>query len=170
MELYHHFQDRAPAPEALDHVETGQRVTVISLKKSGTVATVDTNTRRAEINIGTIRVKAGFHELTLAGQQKGKIQKPPLPRTPMVPTSGPGFEKQLNVIGLRVCEALPLIDKNIDTAVVQGADTVEIIHVRGTGRLMRAIHNHLQDHTQVSHLISDSEHPGNSGVTRVELK
>ena len=117
-----------------------------------------------------MRVKAGFHELTLAGQQKGKVQKPPLPRTPMVSTSGPGFKKQLTVIGLRVCEALPLIDKNIDNALVQGADMLEIIHGRGTGRLMRAIHDHLQDHTQVSRLISDSGHPGNSGVTRVELK
>ena len=85
-------------------------------------------------------------------------------------STGKAFEKQLNVIGLRVVEALPLIDKNIDTAVMQGADMLEIIHGRGTGRLMRAIHEHLKDHIQVSRLITDSEDQGCSGVTRVVIK
>ncbi len=156
--------------QTLDHVEPGQTVTVNSLKKSGKVAFVDTVARRAEIDIGAIRVKAGFHELSMASPRSKKPHNPHRPGAPLPQAPGPSFEKQLNVIGLRVAEALPLIDKSIDTAVLQGADMVEIIHGRGTGRLMRAIHEHLKDHIQISGLSTDSEDPGCSGVTRVVIK
>jgi DNA mismatch repair protein MutS2 len=164
--LYSHFP---PKPSPQDHVEDvrpGQKVAIHSLKKTGTVTAVDTMARRAEIDIGSMRVKAGFHELTRPGETNRIPDKHVLyvqqPKRP--------FEKQVNVIGMRVAEALPLIDKNIDTAIVQGADCIEIIHGRGTGRLMRAIHSHLQDHGQVARLICEQDQPGNSGVTRVELK
>jgi DNA mismatch repair protein MutS2 len=169
-DLYRYRADKTPAPAPLNHVEPGQKVTIIGLKKTGTVVSVDTIARRAEIDIGSMRVKTGFNELTLAGTPTVKPNKPPLlPATFARPTES-SFEKQLNVIGLRVAEALPLIDKCIDTALLQGAGIVEIIHGRGTGRLMRAIHAHLQDHAQVARLIPDSDHPGISSVTRVELK
>jgi DNA mismatch repair protein MutS2 len=169
-DMYRYFADTKPGPAPLNHIEPGQKVTIISLKKTGTVASVDTIARRAEIDIGSMRVKTGFHELTLAGPRTGKPHKPALPATTCTQPTESSLEKQLNVIGLRVAEALPLIDKCIDTALLQGADRVEIIHGRGTGRLMRAIHAHLQDHAQVARLIPDSDRPsGISGVTRVEL-
>ena len=168
-DLYRYRADKTPAPAPLNHVEPGQKVTIISLKKTGTVASVDAIARRAEIDIGSMRVKTGFNELTLAGPRTGKPHKPPLPPTTFARPTESSFEKQLNVIGLRVAEALPMIDKCIDTALLQGAGIVEIIHGRGTGRLMRAIHAHLQDHAQVARLIPDSDHPVSS-VTRVELK
>jgi len=168
--IYQQFLPTSPAAQTLDHVEPGQTVTVNSLKKSGKVAFVDTVARRAEIDIGAIRVKAGFHELSMAGPCSKKPHNPHRPGAPLPQAAGPSFEKQLNVIGLRVAEALPLIDKSIDTAVIQGADMVEIIHGRGTGRLMRAIHEHLKDHIQVSGLSTDSKDPGCSGVTRVVIK
>ena len=169
-DLYRYRADTTPAPTPLNHVEPGQKVTIISLKKTGTVASVDAIARRAEIDIGSMRVKTGFNELTLAGPRTGKPRKPSLPPTTFAQSTESSFEKQLNVIGLRVAEALPLIDKCIDTALLQGAGTVEIIHGRGTGRLMRAIHAHLQDHAQVARLIPDSDHPVSSSVTRVQLK
>ena len=169
-DLYRYRADKTPAPAPLNHVDPGQKVTIISLKKTGTIVSVDAIARRAEIDIGSMRVKTGFNELTLAGPRTIKPNKPPLPPATFARPTESSFEKQLNVIGLRVAEALPLIDKCIDTALLQGADIVEIIHGRGTGRLMRAIHAHLQDHAQVARLIPNSDHPGSSSVTRVELK
>ncbi|MBM4311056.1 MAG: hypothetical protein FJ119_08950, partial [Deltaproteobacteria bacterium] len=166
-ELHSHFPRTKAAQPGLDQVLPGQTVSVISLKKNGTVVSVDTAARRAEINIGHIRVSAGFQELAATAPLK---PGPKPPRAPAAPPAALPFEKQLNVIGLRVDEALPLVDKGIDTALVQGADILEIIHGRGTGRLMRAIHHHLQSHAHVARLVPEPASPGNSGVTRVELK
>jgi len=164
--LYSYFPPKSPSQKPIDDAVPGQRVTIISLKKTGTVTAVDTLARRAEIDIGSMRVKAGFHELALPGGTK-QIPKPQLP---IIQQTHSSFEKQINVIGMRVAEALPLIDKSIDNAILQGADMLEIIHGRGTGRLMRAIHSHIKDHDQVAALVPDHDQPGNSGVTRIELK
>jgi DNA mismatch repair protein MutS2 len=145
-------------------------VRITGLKKTGRVISVDAESRRAEIDIGSMRVKTGFKELALAGSSSRKPKKNIGRHAPPRLNNTPSYEKQLNVIGLRVAEALPLIDKHIDSAVLHGADTLEIIHGRGTGRLMRAIHEHLQGHSQAERIISDSENPAGSGVTRVVIK
>jgi len=48
-----------------------------------------------------------------------------------------------------VDEALPLVDKMLDLAVVAGITTVNIIHGVGTGRLRAAVREHLKNHPQV---------------------
>ena len=78
--------------------------------------------------------------------------------------------KNINVIGMRVDEALPVVDKAIDSAILQGADTVEIVHGRGTGRLMKAIHEHLKDSRFVGEFASGDVSKGGTGVTIVHLK
>jgi len=168
-ELYSRFLPKTQMLECLEHVDSGQRVKIVSLKKTGIVVNVDTVARRAEVDIGSMRVKVGFQDLTTAGTHEKKIKRPPQPHVQSQKATETSFEKKINVIGLRVAEALPLIDKTIDTAMLQGANILEIIHGRGTGRLMRAIHEHLQDHIQVARLISDPNH-SNSGITRIELK
>jgi len=168
-ELYRHFPAKAPAAKPLERVEPGQRVTVVSLKKCGTVATVDTAARRAEIAIGNMRVKAGFHELAPAPRNAAP-ERTKRPHSPPPEHYEAIQETRINVIGLRVDEALPRIEKSIDTAIINGTHTVEIIHGRGTGRLMRAIHDHLKDHPQIARMVPGSAPAGTGGITRVELK
>ena len=50
------------------------------------------------------------------------------------------------------------------------ADTVEIVHGRGTGRLMKAIHEHLKDNQFVGQFTSGDVSKGGTGVTIVHLK
>jgi len=72
----------------------------------------------------------------------------------------------LNLVGLRVDEALPLVDRLLDQAVLQGAERVDIIHGTGTGRLKAAIREHLKHHALVKAVHGDV----NPGVTLVDLK
>ncbi len=74
--------------------------------------------------------------------------------------------QSLNLIGLRVDEALPLVDRLIDQAILNGAEHVDIIHGVGTGRLKKAVWEHLKRHRQVKELRADE----NPGVTVVDLK
>ena len=63
-------------------------------------------------------------------------------------------------------EALPLVDRLIDQAVLHGQEKVDIIHGVGTGRLKRAVWDHLKHHGLVKELHADA----NPGVTVVDLK
>ncbi len=145
--LHDQFPKKAGPHEQVEHyLEAGQTVMVVHLNKQGIVMSADNGTKKAEVAIGTMRVKTSYNELAPAsgpaGQAKGAAPKKS-PKTG-ASTAEPAFSRKVNVIGMRVEEALPVVDKGIDTALLEGADTVEIIHGRGTGRLMAAIHEHLK--------------------------
>lgn len=169
-ELYRNFPAVPPGHVPVESLQPGQKVKVIRLNKTGSVASVDAAARRAEIKIGAVRIKAGFRELASAGHDAPQAKPPAQPRVSMPQQSGLNHDSSVNVIGMRVAEAIPLIDKHLDAALVQGADMLEIIHGRGTGRLMRAIHEHLAGHASVAGFTCGASPQAGSGVTHVELK
>jgi DNA mismatch repair protein MutS2 len=166
------FPPRDIIHQHIERLDVGQTVSVPHLLRTGVVLSADNKTRRAEVLVGTMRVKLGFEELApvvapeqprpSAKQAPAQEKPPPNDSAPMV--------KQVNVIGMRVADAMPLVDKAIDNALLQDADTVEIIHGRGTGRLMRAIHEHLKDHQCVREFTSGDLASGGTGVTVVHIK
>lgn len=82
----------------------------------------------------------------------------------------PGREEQkkasspLDLHGLTVAEAIPLVAKKIDEAILNDLDRVEIIHGVGTGKLLTAVHAFLKAQSVVKAFKLD-EH--NSGTTFV---
>ena len=77
---------------------------------------------------------------------------------------------RVNVIGMTVDEALPIVDRTIDHALIRGLDSIEIIHGLGTGRLKDAIRNHLKEHSYVKRFGSNEQSQGGAGVTQVEIQ
>jgi DNA mismatch repair protein MutS2 len=71
---------------------------------------------------------------------------------------------------MTVDEALPIVDRTIDHALIRGLDTIEIIHGLGTGRLKEAIRKHLKEHSYVKQFGSDEQSRGGAGVTQVEIQ
>jgi DNA mismatch repair protein MutS2 len=67
---------------------------------------------------------------------------------------------------MRVEEALKEIDRFLDRSIVQEIPQVKILHGVGTGRLMSAIREHLEDMSYIKSVKKDNT---NSGVTIVEL-
>jgi len=76
---------------------------------------------------------------------------------------------EVNVIGLRVEEALPVVEKALDKALLGGLSSVSIIHGKGTGRLRQAIRDYLSGHALVKGFRSEDIRGGGEGVTVVEL-
>jgi len=156
----------------VETLEVGQRVHVAHLHKNGTVVSVNNQAKKAEVSVGTMRVKTTFQELEPArGEPKKQV-----PKTKTVTESAPSRQQTegggaaVNVIGMRVEEALPVVDKTIDDGILLGSDTVEIVHGRGTGRLMKAIHEHLKDHRSVKEFAPAEQSKGGIGVTIVTIK
>lgn len=75
----------------------------------------------------------------------------------------------IDVRGMRVDEAWPLVDKALDNAALAGLSELRVIHGRGTGQLGRGIREFLEGHAQVDSLSSAPDREGGTGVTVVKL-
>ncbi|MEG0736751.1 MAG: Smr/MutS family protein, partial [Longicatena sp.] len=77
---------------------------------------------------------------------------------------------ECNVIGMRVGEALPVIDKYLDDAILCKAYTVRLIHGVGTGALRKGVHDYLKRNPRVESFVMGGQGEGGLGATVVTLK
>ena len=76
---------------------------------------------------------------------------------------------ELNILGLNVEEALPIVDKFLDDATLAKLQTVRIVHGKGTGKLRSGIHQFLRKNAHVKSFRLGTFGEGEAGVTVVEL-
>jgi DNA mismatch repair protein MutS2 len=81
----------------------------------------------------------------------------------------PAAARELKIIGLRVEEALPLVDKAIDEAFLGGLRELEVIHGAGTGRLRKAVRDYLREHEFVENFGPGGPGRGGDGVTVIAV-
>jgi DNA mismatch repair protein MutS2 len=156
---------------ALTRSAEGRLVKIRGAGGIGMLLEVKDEGRRAAIQLGPKRVEvdASALELLPAHQEQGGSG-----------TGGNGvrvlrddtevWQDRLTLVGLRVEEALPLLDKAIDQAILQGRAEIEVVHGHGTGRLRKAVHEFLLNHGGVKGFHHEVQNRGGSGVTVVELK
>jgi DNA mismatch repair protein MutS2 len=153
---------KAPAPESQD-ISPGDYVMVRSLGSKGHVVGADKPREIYEVQIGNLRTRIQKDDLVKTGVDK----KPPFSGKVGVQIHvQPLKEVELNVMGMRVDEALEEVDRFIDRAIVQNASRVRILHGVGTGRLMSAIKEHLAEGGYRKNINRDER---NSGITVVDL-
>jgi DNA mismatch repair protein MutS2 len=147
--------------------EIGQRVRHKKLDQVGTVLSFDTATSKATILAGNVRLSAGVRDLEpIAGGETSVEDE--APRHIPYPVSGPSH-REINLIGYRVGDALPLIDKMIDRAMVEGDVSLKIIHGYGTGKLKEAIREHLKGFSCVKRISGADAQSGGEAITVVDL-
>jgi len=151
-----------PSPPAdIPEYTPGQRVFLPALGLPGEVLEVGKD-GRLKVRARKVKLRVRPEEVTpLAGEVEPAVSTGGVSYRP-APTGLPS----LNLVGLRVDEAIPLVDRLLDQAILQGAERVDIIHGTGTGRLKRAVREHLQHHVMVKAIHGDV----NPGVTFVDLK
>ena len=76
---------------------------------------------------------------------------------------------ELDLRGLRVEEAAPVLDKYLDDAYLAGLPYVRIVHGKGTGRLRQAMREQLAEYPLVSSYRAGGRHEGGEGVTIATL-
>jgi DNA mismatch repair protein MutS2 len=82
----------------------------------------------------------------------------------------PATLPEIDLRGLRVDEALEVVDKFLDDALLAGWKEVRLIHGKGTGALRQSISNFLKQHPQMKNFRHAALGEGDFGVTVVELK
>ncbi len=155
----------------------GQAVFHRKLKREGVIQSLDSSGGRASVMLGTVKISADSRDLQILNKAEGidsdnkvrsvtwKFKEP----TPSKSRKGELRPGELNVIGYRVDDAIPLIDRAMDRAWVEGKLSVKIIHGFGTGRLRGAIRDHLRGMPFVKTVNSAEPRFGGDGVTVVEM-
>jgi DNA mismatch repair protein MutS2 len=153
-----------------EQLHPGQRVLVSSLGKEGVVRSFDL--QGAEVSVGLVTVRLTAEEVAQGALMPLALQAhKPRPATFAV-TAGQEnqeFRMELNLLGKRVDEALPQVDKWLDEAVMVGLARLRIIHGKGTGALRKAVAELLEGHPHVRDHGPAPLEEGGVGVTVVEL-
>ena len=77
---------------------------------------------------------------------------------------------EFNLLGKTVDEALALLDKYLDDAVLAHLPSVRVVHGKGTGALRTAVHGHLKRLKYVKEFRLGEYGEGDAGVTIVTFK
>ena len=124
---------------------------------------------------GTLALRAGAMNLTAKQSEVRVIEKP---RQKKKGPSSPGgaalraapMPAELDLRGMDTLEAIPVLERYIDSAVMGKLQTVTIIHGKGTGALRAAVQQALKRSKAVKSFRLGRYGEGESGVTVVELK
>lgn len=151
----------------IENLRPGEWVRILDLNRDGIVSQVQETIDMVEVLVGQFKIKTSLRNLErVAG--RGNALKKPSPPLPIVSSSDDAL-REINVIGLTVDDALPIVDKFIDRALVESFDTVTIIHGIGSGRLRDAIQEYLKEHKAVTGFGYGDHLQGGLGVTMVQL-
>ena len=77
---------------------------------------------------------------------------------------------EVNLIGMTVDEAIPVLDKYLDDAYLAHLPNCRVVHGRGTGALKAGVHRHLKKLKYVKEFRLGDFGEGDTGVTIVTFK
>lgn len=153
---------RPPLVQTLESVTVGQWVRLKRTQQVGQVAEV--KKKGAVVNINGIRMEVSLNELLSAQAPQTKKS------FTLKQESTPVVQLELNVIGLRVEEALPLVERYLDDCLRARMPFCRLIHGHGTGALRSAIHAYLSKQSNVANYRLGQGGEGGVGATVVTFK
>ncbi|HTP63876.1 MAG TPA: Smr/MutS family protein, partial [Geobacteraceae bacterium] len=149
----------------LEQLREGMTVFVRSIGYDAVIAAIDARH-------GRLRVKAGRMELEIpladTAPAKGKKAQPKQASRPAA--GDESATRELKIIGMRVDDALPEIERILNRFSVEGGGEIRIVHGKGTGALMRAVRDYLDGHPLVLEFRKGEPFEGGDGATVVTLR
>ena len=153
----------------LQEVKAGAAVHVVSLGHDGVVLSVDEKHDKARVRAGSMEVDVACSDLAAPLKKGGDKNQRQLKGSWKV-EAAQSEERELKLIGLRVEEALDLLEPFLNHASLSGLPEVRIIHGLGSGKLRRAVREHLERHPLVEGHRPGEAHEGRDGATVVTLR
>lgn len=143
----------------------GDNVTIASLGKQGIIDKIDGE--KVTVLIGSARFNTKLKELRLITEAKDDGKKKSSARTPRKMMEA---KSEVDVRGFIGDDAIFVVDKFLDDAVLSGLVNVRIIHGKGTGALRKALWDYFKRDKRISEFRMGTFGEGDSGVTVVTLK
>jgi DNA mismatch repair protein MutS2 len=155
--------------QPLRSVSKGDNVRIRSLEHNGVVLQVFEKQGKARIRAGSMELDVALTDLSAPRMKSADKTVRPTKGTWRV-DSVESEERELKLIGLRVEEALDLLDPFLNHASLSGTAEVRIIHGLGSGRLRQAVREHLAHHQLVEAYRPGEAHEGRDGATVVTVR
>ena len=149
-------------------IKPNLKVYITNLSQNGIILSNINKNDEVQIQIGTIKTKVNIKYLEPAKNLKNDLNTSTVHSNPKVSKTRTA-NSELNVIGLTVEEALPLVDKFLDDCFLAKLQTARIVHGKGTGKLRQGIHTFLKKQKRVKSFRIGTYGEGEMGVTIVEL-
>ncbi|HWZ85948.1 MAG TPA: Smr/MutS family protein [Thermoanaerobaculia bacterium] len=161
-------------------IGVGDVARIRGLGSEGRVVAFDGDWAQLEARGKRLRVRRSDLEPTRqtgktagAGRQKadgGRRSAPPASGAEARAHDLAGPTAEVNVIGQRLDEAIDLVEKALDQAILSGAGRLRVIHGHGTGRLRDGLRERLRTHASVAGLRPADAREGGNGATILELR
>lgn len=149
-------------------IKIGLKVYIPSLNQNAIITSNITKNDKVQVQIGNIKIYFHLNDISIA---KNEIKQENVPkRNKKHEFQVSSISPEINVIGQNVEEACFVIDKYLDSSVVNGLYNVRIVHGKGTGMLKKGIHKFLKNHPHVKSFRLGTFGEGEDGVTIIELK
>lgn len=166
-------------------LKIGDGVKVLSMNLKGTVSTLPNAKGDLYVQMGILRSLVNIKDLELLhekdinasfgdgssasygsraqNRRKGSSSQIKLSKSSTIST-------EVNLIGMTVDEAMPVMEKYLDDAYLAHLSNVRVVHGRGTGALKNACHKRLRQLKYVKDFRLGEFGEGDSGVTIVTFK
>ena len=158
-------------PEDVDHgrdepIREGSKVQLKIGGEVGEVKSIAADGKSAVVVFGIVKMKVPLADMRVTReperpQQRGSFIQGEKPER---------VQTDIDLRGMNGEEALPLVDKFIDTAMLAGLQRIDIIHGKGTGALRKKVTEFLSSHPRVKSFRLGEWNEGGTGATVVELK
>ncbi|MBE3589378.1 MAG: endonuclease MutS2 [Firmicutes bacterium] len=176
---------RVPEPGEL---VPGRTVYVRSLRLEGEVLAPPDAEDQVAVRVGVMRVHVPRSDLAVAptdgaaagsgggGARGAGGRRPPAghggggTHVQLAGAKAREIRPELDLHGLTVDEALPLVDKYLDDAYLAGLRTVRLVHGKGTGALRQAVRRFLATHRLVDSFRPGAADEGGPGTTVARLR
>ena len=147
------------------------------MKADGIVSSLPDNKGNFSARIGIMQMHTNISDIDILGDDdtasamKSKSNKyhPASSRNTELLNKSMNISPEINVIGMNVDEAVAVLDKYLDDAILAHLSKVRIIHGRGSGMLMKGIHNYLKKRPGIASYESADYNNGGIAVTEVML-
>jgi DNA mismatch repair protein MutS2 len=153
---------------SIDEVIMGDTVYIRSIDAAAEVVGIDRRHERIRVKRGSVEVEVPF--VGISRGKKPLEDRTGWPAAAQTESADDQTRTSLNIIGLRVDDALSQIEPFLNRAALAGIRQITIIHGIGAGILMKAVREHLKGHPLVESWQSEAQHKGGNGVTIVLLR
>ena len=172
------LSEDAPLPEGApltkETAKKGLNVFVTTLGKNGTIIDVNGNDVTVQVGILKMNVPAKKCLVTKAQPvsaepESSKKRKKAGYSHQMFVAKSSSAKQEVDLRGMTLNEAIPIVDKAIDDAMLAGISQLRLIHGKGTGALRAGLTAYLQNNRFVKKLEMASLETGGSGATVIDL-
>ncbi|MBQ6442169.1 MAG: endonuclease MutS2 [Lachnospiraceae bacterium] len=165
-------QQKADAPHpAPKSVSVGDRVRVRSLNLNGTVHTLPNAKGDLTVQMGILSSTVNIRDLELLPDAPDAYAKKSAGGTGKIKLSKSAtVSAEVNLIGKTTSEAIAILDKYLDDALLAHIPSVRIVHGKGTGALRNAVWQHLKNLSYIGEYHLGEYGEGDAGVTIASFK